>query len=422
MLKKSVFIFIIFFCPLLALTEAEKLQKTREEIFNSLENESGAELEEIIIEDNQYSTQPLPPIHQTIPPPLPEPNAATIENLNTANEETGHAKNLYLSYLNPINRALYVNEVFPLEFKLVAFGSLQGAIHTEFIGNNGSVHIINPDSPWKLNNDGTFNNTYYAQIKSVDFTVPKLKVSIGTPNGEISEESGGFSHQAILLSGNPLFSGVIAAHFKLDDYKITNYDTQNNLAVFALSSGISNMKDFKIGDYPKQNYESGIISPESSSMIYYVILPKDKETILFDYFSLEDFRFHRISVPNVPIDDRVSTQSDLKPKRSINFSQLAIGAVAVMFLLLVFSFTHSYLSLIGSVLIIAYLITDFFITDNAKLLPNAEVKILPTLNSTVIIRQERALQVEILDKRNDFYKIVTADGRIGWVRKEEVDR
>ena len=90
-------------------------------------------------------------------------------------------------------------------------------------------------------------------------------------------------------------------------------------------------------------------------------------------------------------------------------------------MLLAFAITRSWLCLCGIALVIAYFIVDIFITDTARLLPNAEVKILPTFNSTVIIRQETPLSVEILDKRNGFYKIVTNDGRIGWVRREEVE-
>ncbi|MDE7217812.1 MAG: SH3 domain-containing protein, partial [Helicobacter sp.] len=207
----------------------------------------------------------------------------------------------------------------------------------------------------------------------------------------------------------------------LDDYKITSYDTQNNLAVFAISTGISNIQDLRIGSYPRQNYESGVMSPEKSAIIYYVIIPKDVEPIAFDYFSTQDFQFHRISVSNIPIDDRVSTQSDLKPKRTISLFQLSVGGGAIFFLLIAFAITRSWLCPIGIALVIAYFIVDFFITDTARLMPNAEVKILPTFNSTVIIRQESPLFVEILDKRNGFYKIVTNDGRIGWVRREEVE-
>ncbi|MDE6978091.1 MAG: SH3 domain-containing protein [Helicobacter sp.] len=417
---KAVFFFLYLLAPLFALTQAEQIQKAREEIFQSIENESALELEEINPSDSTFGVVPPPPT-QTIEQ-LPTPNLANPSELPEQPNvtEQGSARSLYLSHLNPLSRTLYVGEVVPLSYKLVVFGELQGSIETTFVGDN-SVIILNDDSPWRQNSDGTFNNTFYAQIKSANFTIPKLKVAIEVQGGELSQEISATSGQAITLSGNPLFSHVIASDFSLDDYKITSYDTQNNLAVFAISTGISNIQDLRIGHYPRQNYESGVMSPEKSSIIYYVIIPKEVEPIAFDYFSTQDFQFHRITISNVPIDDRVSTQSDLKPKRTISLFQISVGSGAILFLLIAFAITRSWLCLCGIALVIAYFIVDIFITDTARLLPNAEVKILPTFNSTVIIRQESPLSVEILDKRNGFYKIVTNDGRIGWVRREEVE-
>lgn len=407
--------------PLFALTPAERIQQAREEIFNSIENEGNIELEEITpnpLNTPMHMQDTQKPQNQS----LPVPNLAIGTDLPSPNiSDISPARNLYLSQLNPLTRALYIGEVVPLEFKLVVFGNIQGSIQTHFASNN-SVTVLNEESTWIQNSDGSFNNTFYVQIKSANYTIPKLHVAVEVQGGEITQENNELTGQAIALTGNPLFSRVIASDFVLDDYKITSYDTEHNIAVFAISTTISNIQDLRIGDYPRQNYESGIMNPDKSSIIYYVIIPKEVQPIAFDYFSTQDFQFHRISVSNVPIDDRVSTQSDLKPKRSISFFQISIGAGAIILFIFIFAFTRSWLSLCGIVLVIAYFIVDFFITDTGRLLPNAEVKILPTFNSTVIIRQEFPLSVEILDTRNGFYKIVTNDGRIGWVRREEVER
>ncbi|RAX56884.1 hypothetical protein CCZ01_08060 [Helicobacter monodelphidis] len=450
-------IFSLFFGHIVsaAVDQQRQIQKAREEILNNLEGESGAEIEEIIVDEEgnilesppieqqqaEVSKSELPTEQQSAPtkeipslanptspsvnpleetPTLPpEPNIGQSENLPHSEELI--PQSLHLSFLNPPKRSLYVNEVVALEFKLVVLGQVDGAIENEFIEENGGVRVLNPESPWRQNNDGSFHNIFYVQIQAANFKIPRLKVTIAGQDSVIEGEIEGFSAQALPLTGNPYFSGVVAQEMKMNDYKITHYDAENNLAVFALSALISNLAEMKIGQYPKQGIESGTLNPESSSMIFYVVFPKNIENIIFDYFSLDDFQFHRVSIPNVPVDEKVSTQSDLKPKRSVSLLSLAVGGGVIFFMLLIFAFTRSYLSLIVIVLVVAYILTDIFVSDHAKLLPNAEVKILPTHNSTVIMRQEKPLEVEIIGRRGDYYKIVTQDERIGWVRKEEID-
>ncbi|MDE7256086.1 MAG: hypothetical protein K2N54_07935, partial [Helicobacter sp.] len=170
------FFFVCLFTPLLALTQAEQIQKAREEIFQSIENEGSLELEELNAGDS-FGVVPPPPTQSL--EELPTPNLANQSELPeqpSVLEQNG-ARSLYLSHLNPLSRSLYVGEVVPLSYKLVVFGELQGSIETTFSGDN-SVIVLNDDSPWRQNSDGTFNNTFNAQIKSANFTIPNRKFAI----------------------------------------------------------------------------------------------------------------------------------------------------------------------------------------------------------------------------------------------------
>ena len=56
----------------------------------------------------------------------------------------------------------------------------------------------------------------------------------------------------------------------------------------------------------------------------------------------------------------------------------------------------------------------------AVLKPDVSVTILPTKNSTVFYTSRKNENVEILDKKDDYSKILFQDGKIGWVKKDDL--
>ncbi|WP_454991229.1 SH3 domain-containing protein, partial [Campylobacter rectus] len=51
---------------------------------------------------------------------------------------------------------------------------------------------------------------------------------------------------------------------------------------------------------------------------------------------------------------------------------------------------------------------------------NINVKILPTQNSSVFYTSKAQQKVEILGEREDYVKILLDDGKIGWVKKDDI--
>lgn len=330
-------------------------------------------------------------------------------------------KSVYLNMMDFPTRTLYQREIVHATYRLLVLANLQ-SLKTEFIGGDGSVSVLNPNAPWKREADGSFSNTFYFKIQAQSFTIPKIRVSAEVNGYTDSDESEGRSGKAIVLDRNALFSKVIAKELRITDYKITSYDNENNLAVFRIEAENSNLEDFSLPYYKKQGVESSSFSPQLSSMIYYVILPKSEESIEFDYFASSDYQYRRLSLPNIAVDEKVSTQSDIKPKNNLRIFELSLLGMGILLFAGLYLYRRHILFLLIAFALLGYGIYSLSAKDEGYLKPEAEVRILPTYNSTVILRPESRLKIEILSEHNGYFKIISEDEKIGWVRKEEVEK
>ncbi|NLU33373.1 MAG: SH3 domain-containing protein [Wolinella succinogenes] len=330
-------------------------------------------------------------------------------------------KSVYLNMMDFPTRTLYQREIVHATYRLLVLANLQ-SLKTDFLGGDGSVGVLNPNSPWKKEADGSFSNTFYFKIQAQSFTIPKIRVSAEVNGYTDSDESEGRSGKAIVLDRNALFSKVIAKELRITDYKITSYDNENNLAVFRIEAENSNLEDFSLPYYKKQGVESSSFSPQLSSMIYYVILPKSEESIEFDYFASSDYQYRRLSLPNIAVDEKVSTQSDIKPKNNLRIFELSLLGMGILLFVGLYLYRRHILFLLIAFALLGYGIYSLSAKDEGYLKPEAEVRILPTYNSTVILRPESRLKIEILSEHNGYFKIISEDEKIGWVRKEEVEK
>lgn len=357
----------------------------------------------------------------------PEPIAIDSKKEHIDEDETPlpkfaqHPKNLYLNLIDFPTRTLYQREIIAISYRLLVLSNLE-SLKNELVGGDGSVKPLNIDSIWKKEIDGSFSNTFYFKIEAQNFTIPKIRVNAIIDGKQESDESEGRSGKAIALDRNTLFSKVIAKDLRLTDYKITSYDPENNLAVFRIEAENSNLDDFSLSHYQKYGIESSSITPRFSSIIYYVVAPKSDENIEFDYFSTLDYQYRRITLPNIAIDDKVSTQSDIKPKNTLRiFELMSVAFVALIFIAL-YLYYRNVVLLVIAFAFIGYALYTLSAKDEGSLKPNAEVRILPTYNSTVILRSSEPLHIEILSEHGGYLKIISEDKKIGWVKKEEVEK
>ncbi|MDA3966397.1 SH3 domain-containing protein [Helicobacter sp. WB40] len=328
-------------------------------------------------------------------------------------------KHIYLNVVNFSNDILYVNQIIPIDFKMLVFGDYS-TIKTEFIVENDSVAILNPQENWILEPDSSLKNTFYFQIKQTSYSIPKLKVTINTSDGEFTESTDFMRGKAIKLDRKGRYSQVIANDLRILDTKITTYDSENNLAVFQLASKVGNLFDFYLDNYSQQGIESKDGNYKESVAFYYVIVPKSLGVISFDYFNTQQSKYVELQVENIPHDERVSTQSDIKPKNNLQFFKVSI----ILFLLLIFIGLYFYKrKVIFIVAFVALLVVLFVVLSSrseAVLKANIPIRIQPTFNSTIIMTTNNVLEVKILDDKRGYYKVLLDDDRIGWVKKNDV--
>ncbi|MGP1579658.1 MAG: SH3 domain-containing protein [Wolinella sp.] len=336
-------------------------------------------------------------------------------------KESEYPKSVYLNLADFPARTLYIHEVIPATYRLLLLSPHQ-SFSTDFVGIDGSVEVLNKNSKWKKESDGSLSNTFYFKIIKNSFRIPAVRVVAQIDGYQDSDESEGRTGEAIALEGNALFSNVIAKELSLTDYKITTYDNENNLVVFRIQAEESNLGDFHLSTYDRQGIESSSFTPLQSSMIYYIILPRHDKLIEFDYFSTREYQYRRISLQNIVSDEKVSTQSDIKPKNTLRkFGLLLLGVGFLISLALYFYRRHIFYLLVA-VGFLGYLIYSYSFKNMGYLKAGAQVKILPTYNSTVILSPAIRTKVEILGTRHGYYKVLSSDEKIGWVKKEEIEK
>ncbi len=380
--------------------------------------------EPILFPDSQRPSLDSNPLSNEPPQESPQQESPQNEPQGGApspERESDHSKSVYLNLVDFPARTLYVHEIIPATYRLLLL-SPHRSFSTEFQGIDESIEVLNKNSKWKKESDGSFSNTFYFKILKSEFRIPAIRVVAQLEDYQESDESEGRTGQAIALEGNPLFSNVIAKEFTLTDYKITTYDHENNLVVFRIQAEESNLKDFHLNAYERQGIESSSFTPLQSSMIYYVIFPRHDELVEFDYFSTREYQYRRISLQNIVTDEKVSTQSDIKPKNTLHrFGLLLLGAGFLISLALYFYRRHIFYLLVA-VGFLGYFIYSFSFKNMGYLKAGAQVKILPTYNSTIILSPAIRTRVEILGTRHGYYKVLSADEKIGWVKKEEIEK
>lgn len=329
------------------------------------------------------------------------------------------AKNVYLNLLNPPQDILYVNQIIPIEMKLLIFSDYSN-ITTNFILENESIEVLNPNEKWILNQDSSLKNTFYFKIKQPSYTIPKIEVVVKTNEGEAKEATQAIEGKAIVLERKGVYSQVVAQDLQILDTKITSYDSQNNLVVLQIQGNMANLFDFHLAAYSQQGIESKSGDYKESVIFYYVIVPKSLEVLSFDYFNIQSKKYVELQVENLSQDDRISTQSDIKPKNTLKIYKI----LAAIFLAIVFFGLYFYkrkiIFLILGICVLAVLFYLLSIKTAVSLKPNAEIRIQPTFNSTIILKTKDIIEVKILADRHGYYKVLLEDERIGWVKEDDI--
>ena len=325
------------------------------------------------------------------------------------------------------NTPVYIGQTIGVTYDLLLFDAefLEAKIKDGL--DKTQIELLSKMPKWKKVEKELFRATYYYKIKGIRASIPSLEVSAFSNKDKYIDHSIApkVALQVTDLSKNPRYANVMAKDLQVVQYKTKDYDDKNNILVMELAFKEANWEDFNIKEALKQGFDNASlnqIKAKEGSVFYYCVLPKTLQNLSFDYFSLSNRQFKTLSFSAIPTQDTTGIQSDLIPKNNfLVFSNVALLALCVFFLVLFFIFGRKLIFLGLGVLCLGFVLYNLLFTQkSALLLAHKKIRILPTQNSTILGLSRDEMPIKILGSHDDYYKILTPHEQIGWVKKDEV--
>ncbi|GAA9049407.1 SH3 domain-containing protein [Helicobacter pylori] len=325
------------------------------------------------------------------------------------------------------NNPVYIGQTIGVTYDLLLFDAefLEAKIKDEL--DKTQIELLSKMPKWKKVEKELFRATYYYKIKGIKASIPSLEVSAFSNKDKYIDYSIApkVTLQVTDLSKNPRYANVMAKDLQVLQYKTKDYDDKNNILVVELAFKEATWEDFHIKEALKQGFDNASlnqIKAKEGSVFYYCVLPKTIQNLSFDYFSLSNRQFKTLSFLTIPTQDTTGIQNDLIPKNNfLVFSNVALLALCVFFLVLFFIFGRKLIFLGLGILCLGFVLYHLLFTQkSALLLAHKKIRILPTQNSTILGLSKNEMPIKILGSHDDYYKILTPHEQIGWVKKDEV--
>ncbi len=325
------------------------------------------------------------------------------------------------------NNPVYIGQIIGVTYDLLLFDAefLEAKIKDGW--DKTQIELLNKMPKWKKVEKELFRATYYYKIKGIKASIPPLEVSAFSNKDKYIDHSIApkVTLQVTDLSKNSRYANVMAKDLQVVQYKTKDYDDKNNILVMEIAFKEATWEDFHIKEAIKQGFDNASlnqIKAKEGSVFYYCVLPKTIQNLSFDYFSLSNKQFKTLSFSTIPIQDTTGIQSDLIPKNNfLVFSNVALLALCVFFLVLFFIFGRKLIFLGLGILCLGFVLYHLLFTQkSAILLAHKKIRILPTQNSTILGLSKNEMPIKILGSHDDYYKILTPHEQIGWVKKDEV--
>ncbi|MBH0268092.1 SH3 domain-containing protein [Helicobacter pylori] len=325
------------------------------------------------------------------------------------------------------NTPVYIGQTIGVTYDLLLFDAefLEAKIKDGL--DKTQIELLSKMPKWKKVEKELFRATYYYKIKGIKAIIPSLEVSAFSNKDKYIDYSIApkVALQVTDLSKNPRYANVMAKDLQVVQYKTKDYDDKNNILVMELAFKEATWEDFNIKEAIKQGFDNASlnqIKAKEGSVFYYCVLPKTIQNLSFDYFSLSNRQFKTLSFSAIPTQDTTGIQSDLIPKNNfLVFSNVALLALCVFFLVLFFIFGRKLIFLGLGVLCLGFVLYHLLFTQkSALLLAHKKIRILPTQNSTILGLSKDEMPIKILGSHDNYYKILTPHEQIGWVKKDEV--
>ena len=330
-------------------------------------------------------------------------------------------KVLYLNYIN-IPKRVIKGEIFSVTIKTLAvipdFEDIEYSL-----ANAKDVAILNDAIPYRKEGEHFFLDTFYFQATGTNVRLPDITATI--------KDYFGTSYKPTTLKGKPIeaielnpredFCNIIAKDLVIKRYKTTAYDDTHNIVVFVAEAKQTFLKDFHLHNVYAQGFESLSDSIESSRMIYYAVIDKKEENLLFSYFNILKNDYITLNIPIIVEDDSVTTQSDLKPKdNSKKRIKMFIAAAVILVGVIMLLWRQRYIYILLIIFPGIYLVYLMIPEERVCIKANSKIRILPLENGTVFQVSDRELHLDKIGQTKGFVKVELHNKKIGWVKNEDL--
>ncbi len=348
------------------------------------------------------------------------------------------SKIIYIKNITPkdsLEKTLYVGQKISVTYSLLLLDGAHLA-DIEFDSSSDGVKLANGDAiSWKLQENGAYQATYEYKILSKIASIPQLKATALSRDQRYKDIA--IAPKIALdiydLKSNAHYSGVVGQELKVLSNKTKMLDDKDADSLIELESINANLEDFSIPDVRiiKQGFktppqEEMSIDPISKQPIrvqrglYHITFPKNIASLRLDFFSLEQNQFQTIDIPIIIANDDLTAQDSPKPKNIfLLYSTLFLIAIILVAALAYAFIWRNRAILIVIILLVILLAWHVFYHNSRTLEIGESVKILPTQNSTTLFVVQEPMKVKIIGSHNDFYKIETADEKVGWIKKRK---
>lgn len=302
------------------------------------------------------------------------------------------SKDLIITYPN-LKKYYYKNQIINLQIKILSSKELNFSL------NNGEINITKKPYLYILNikfKNNDLNNSLTLTSKDFNKTINLNNL-----------------FQTKTIDKIPNFCNVLADKIEILN-PISTLTDNKILLSFTIKTINGNLKDFKI------NNDENLTLINENEASYYTYLPKHTKNFIFYYFNTLDENYRKITVPIILKEETISTQTDINPEEKTFFTSFNILILVIIaFFIIIFLIYQKTVILIIPIVLSAYLIITVLPKGEKILKKDSEVRILPTQNSTVFYKPIVDTKVKILNKTKNYTKI-KVDGKIGWVKNEDI--
>jgi hypothetical protein len=331
-------------------------------------------------------------------------------------------KIIYISYDN-IPKRVFNGQVFAVSYKYLITNPQFKTLQYHFQQPDG-LKLMTPQPTHTT--EGIYSiDTFYFQDINGTSQMPPVSVNAFDPDSNTTYPiTAGLDPQPLnVITLNPPndFANIIAKNFQITDYKTTTYDNNSNIMLFSATARQSVLENMHISGIQKQGIESLSEDANTSTVIYYAVIPKDVQSFEFSYFNLLTQSYDTVSIPVVVVNDSVSTQTDLAPTNQQHTTiKLIVASVVVVLLLLLFLLRQKYLYLLFAILAFIYVLYLAIPARTVCIKKDTNLYILPVFNGIVFDKTDSILQLESLDSREGYTKVKLPDNKVGWIKNEDI--